>query len=138
LLEYMAIAAGFRGRGIGSALLRHILDTLRLTEHISGLILEVEPKEQGTQEEKALRKRRIQFYRKNGAHLVECAPRYRMPNLAGYGDVEMRLMWLPLREKDITLSGRKLRDCIIKIYRYCYSRSSDDPLLQTVLKDLAC
>lgn len=135
-LEYLAIAKETRSQGFGSTFLQAVLDTLRTTENASGLIFEVESDDYGTEQERQLRKRRIQFYRKNGADLIERAPLYSIPNLAGEGVIRMKLMWIPLTTSIESLTKHKLKDCIRSIYKQSIGLSADDPFLQAVLGDI--
>lgn len=68
LLDYYAVVSGLRGGGIGSrffALLREEMQTL------DGILLEVESVESTEfAEEKALRERRIAFYKRNGCAMT--------------------------------------------------------------------
>jgi len=136
LLAYLAVVAPMRGRGIGTALLRHMATDLRTQENARGLLIEVEPPETGPADEIALRRRRIQFYSRNGAHTITGVP-YRIPNLAGQGSLEMRLMWLPLDGGDRMICRPELRDCIIGIYAVTYGRAEGDPLLASIMRDLS-
>ena len=136
VLEYMAVGSAFRNQGVGAELLRVVARTVRAAGNVSGILLEVESDDVGDEDEKRLRKRRIQFYSRNGARLLECAPLYRTPNLAGQGFLDMKLMWMPFDETQSALSGNKLRDCICKIYSHCYGRPANDPLVQTTLRHL--
>ena len=138
LLEYLAVTEQHRSKGIGSMLLQYLSSTLRETENVSGLIFEVESDDHGAEEEKKIRKRRIAFYERNGANLVYCAPKYRIPNLAGVGTIDMKLMWLPWDTEISKLMGDLLRKCICEIYIQSFERSIDDSLLQLVLRDLTC
>jgi ribosomal protein S18 acetylase RimI-like enzyme len=136
LLEYMAVAKERRGEGIGSALFQHMAKTLRDEKSAEGLLLEVEPPDKGSDAEMDVRRRRVAFYRRNGAEIVAEANSYRMPDLSGKGSVEMRLMWLGLKDEGVIISGQKLRDCIVSIYRESYGRSEDGPLLRSVLQGI--
>ncbi len=138
LLEYMAVKKEFRNQAIGSLLLRTVADVLHSQANVAGLIIEVEADNVVDPHERDLRRRRIQFYERNGARLVECAPRYYTPNLVADGILEMKLMWLPLREKEIQLSGVRLRACVRAIFIESYGRLQDDPLLETNLRSLIC
>jgi GNAT superfamily N-acetyltransferase len=133
LLEYMAVAKERRGEGIGSALFQHVAKTLCDEKSAEGLLFEVEPPDKGADAEMDVRRRRVAFYRRNRAEIVAEANSYRMPDLLGKGSVEMRLMWLGLRDEVVIISGQKLRDCI---YKKSYGRSEDDPLLRSVLQDI--
>ena len=133
-LDYLAVAPQFRNHGIGSTLLGAIRRQLRAAGNASGIILEVKPDDHPRETENALRKRRIEFYRRNGARLVECAPHYRAPNLAGKGAVGYRLMWLPLSDGGQPPCGALLRRLIRSIFIQGYGRTDDDVLLRAVLK----
>src|SRR3990172_2258374 len=95
LLEYLAVAEHLRAKGLGSMLLRGIVEDLAQRNGV-GIIFEVEPPEDGSPSEKALRMRRMQFYARHGARVIDMASEYRMPNLSGQGSLKMILMWLPL------------------------------------------
>jgi ribosomal protein S18 acetylase RimI-like enzyme len=135
--EYIAIAPEYRDRKIGSSLLQYLWATLR-ERNILGFVFEVEPEDEGTKEERSLRKRRIGFYQRNGADLVNCAPAYEMPNLSGTGSLRMSLMWIALAGGPQELRGELLRSCIRDIYVQIYDRGPNDSLLQGVLAHLVC
>lgn len=135
LLEYLAIAPAWRRRGLGSGFIHEISNNL--PAGASAIVLEVETPEDGTGEEIRIRQRRIEFYLRNGAHVVECAPRYRVPNLAGPGTVGMKLMWLPLETVPVP-TGILLAKCLLAIYTKSYGLPADDPLVQTGLSNLTC
>jgi len=136
LLGYMAVAGERRGRGIGSTLLQYVARDLRRRENAEGLLIEVEPPDEGPDDELDLRRRRIEFYRRHGAQVIAEAGSYRMPDLSGEGSLEMRLMWLALGTDGRMLSGQKLRDIIVSIYKDSYGRPEDDPLLRSVLQGM--
>jgi len=135
--EYIAIAPEYRNQGAGSALLQHLWNVLR-ESRIPGFIFEVDPEDEGIGEERQLRKRRIGFYQRNGAALVNCAPVYVMPDLNGPGSLRLRLMWIPLSDGPQELHGELLRSCICDLYMQIYERGPDDPLLQAILEQLVC
>lgn len=135
LLEYLAIVHDWRHRGLGSGFIHEISNNL--PTGASAIVLEVETPEDGTGEEIRIRQRRIEFYLRNGAHVVECAPRYRVPNLAGPGTVGMKLMWLPLETVPVP-TGILLANCLLAIYTKSYGLPADDPLVQTGLSNLTC
>lgn len=135
LLEYLAVLRDLRSQGLGSRLLYEISNHLRLSA--SGILLEVEAPDFGAGEEIGIRRRRIEFYLRNGAHVVECAPRYRAPNLVGPGTVDMKLMWLPLDSVPVP-SGAQLADNVLAIYTKGYQLPANDPLVQRGLEDLTC
>ena len=138
LLEYLAIARDHRNLNYGAALFQHVAKTMRSLGKADGIFWEVESDEYGTDAARDLSRRRIAFYERNGAAIVECAPRYRVPSLTGGEQLKMKIMWLPLRDGAAPPRGEKLRECIIGSYTLDYGLPADDPLLLAVLKDLAC
>ena len=135
-LEYIATAEQARSKGVGGVLLQFICTYLRSSGSVSGLLLEVQSEQAGPEQERPLRRRRIEFYKRHGASLVDAAPAYRAPNLDGEGTTPFRLMWIPIRSEAPSLSGAMLRQCIVSLYRQSYGRSAGDPLLQSVLDGL--
>jgi GNAT superfamily N-acetyltransferase len=140
LLEYMAVAPQARNDGVGGALFTHLRTNLLSDAEASGMTFEVEPPEEVDGEERTLRERRIGFYLRNGASVVDCAPRYRTPNLAGEDEpVPFKLMWVPLAdEAPAELAGSFLRRCVETILTESYELSPNDPLVLEVVNDLAC
>ncbi len=137
LLEYMAVSATERNRGIGHRLLELTKRALR-AEGCSGIVLEVEPPEDAHGEERRLRRRRIDFYRRNGAQVADCARGYRMPDLSGDGDVPMLLLWIPLDRSVSPPKRERLRLVVSEIFHTAYQRPEEDPLLEANLASLAC
>ncbi|MBI3914426.1 MAG: GNAT family N-acetyltransferase [Chloroflexi bacterium] len=135
-LEYLAIAREQRNAGIGGRLLRHLARELR--GKASGLIWEVETPDVGTPDERQLRARRIAFYARNGGLLIECAPRFLTPNLAGGEPLAEKLMWLPLAENSKPPRGEALRECIVGILTRDYGLAENDALVQENLRALKC
>jgi GNAT superfamily N-acetyltransferase len=139
-LEYMAVAPRERNAGIGGSILKDLQTHLRAVGDSLGIVLEVGPPEEAEGEERTLRERIVGFYLRHGAAVVECAPRYRAPNLVHEDEtVNFTLLWLPLAgEAPAELTGRLLRSCIEAILTQSYELSRDDPLIEEVLDDLAC
>ena len=102
LLDYFAVAANKRGSGIGST----FLELLREQLSGGGVIIECEMPEKASGEKEAeIRKRRIEFYRRNGAVLSDFG-------WSAFG-VDYKLLWLPLEDQ---LSEVKLEEEIKNIY----------------------
>jgi len=135
-LEYLAVAREHRNAGIGGQLLRHLARELR--GKANGLIWEVETPDVGTPDERQLRARRIAFYSRNGGMPIDCAPRFRAPNLAGGEPVEEKLMWLSLAENSAPPRGEALRECIVGILTRDYGLLENDALVQENLHALRC
>lgn len=65
LLEYFAVEPAFRGSGVGTKVLRWLVNRLREGEY---LLIESEwPPSAATEKERAVRERRLDFYRRCGA-----------------------------------------------------------------------
>jgi ribosomal protein S18 acetylase RimI-like enzyme len=138
VLEYLAVDEAHRNRGIGAQLLRGAGGMLKTQSNAEAIILEVEPDDEGGAEERQLRARRIQFYQRLGAKLIDCALHYCAPNLAGVGTVNFRLMWLPLTERTAVPTGTSLRNCLINLYSQSYELAEDDPIVEATLNGLTC
>jgi ribosomal protein S18 acetylase RimI-like enzyme len=140
LLEYLAVAPQERDAGVGGALLTHLRTNLGSDSGATGMVLEVEPPDEAHGEEGTLRERRLGFYLRHGATVVECAPLYRTPNLEGKDEtVPFTLLWVPLSSgASAELAGTQLRRCVEAILTESYELSRDDPLVREVVDDLAC
>ncbi len=65
LLDYYAVVDGLRGKGIGSAFLKDLLPLIPVK---GGILIEAEsPASAKKEEERRIRRRRVDFYEKNGA-----------------------------------------------------------------------
>src|SRR5262245_36713131 len=140
LLEYLAVDAEERNAGVGGTLLTHLRTQGGADSGASGMLLEVEPADEVDGEERELRTRRIGFYLRHGASIVECAPRYRAPNLEREDDaLRFTLLWLPLApEAPARIGGDQLRGCVEAILTQSYGLDLEDALVKEVLDDLAC
>lgn len=138
-LEYFAVDSRLRNLGIGSQFLGHLGTELRSAPSpASGVTFEVDQPDLVEGEERRLRQRRIEFYERNGAVLVECAPSYRAPNLEHEGTLPSSLMWLPLDPHIRRLGGDLLKKCVLAILTQSYQLRSDDPLVHEVISELIC
>jgi ribosomal protein S18 acetylase RimI-like enzyme len=135
-LEYLAVKRGQRGRGTGSILLRTVVGDLAATENALGLILEVESDHSGSEAEQGLRRTRIAFYGRNGAHAVDEVPCFSAPDLVDGGTLEMNLMWLPAGNGPSRLSHPELLACVRGIYTQSYGLPPDDPLIEATLRSV--
>lgn len=120
LLEYLAVSAKARNDGIGGMLLQSVVAAIRASQSAIGLLIEVEPDDEGDDEERRLRARRIQFYRRHGARVVEDAANYRVPLADRDGTMRMKLLWLPIAENVEMPRGEKLRECLCGIFSKSY------------------
>lgn len=138
LLEYLAVAQAARGEGTGGILLAHVVATLRALGNVNGMILKVESDETGTSDERRLRERRIEFYQRVGARVIECAPYYRVPLADRPGTLRMKLLWLAIGKNVPAPHGAKLCECLQGIFEKSYGLASDSALFQANLEELLC
>ena len=136
LLEYIAVKEGNRSQGIGTAFLDYLVRIISNWENAEGILLEVEPMEGAPPDEVAIRERRIKFYLRNGASIIDGAASYCMPNLSGSGILPMKLLWIPVGTTKSIISGEKLKECILSIYSDVYGRSHDSSLVMSILDGL--
>jgi GNAT superfamily N-acetyltransferase len=136
-LEYLAVDSAWRNRKIGSRLLAQIRELSQIASGpVEGVVFEVEPPAAATGSDRTIRERRISMYLRNGAVIVEGAPHYRAPSLAGDGTLPFTLMWLPVGASAATLEGSRLRACTLAILTQGYELPADDPLVVSVVDGL--
>lgn len=132
LLEYLAVSRDARNLGIGGKLLDHVANTLRDQSATRGLLLEVETDDEGDADTRALRARRIAFYRRHGARWVDRLPNYRVP-IGNAATMRMKLLWLPLNPATDLPDDATLRQCLVEIYTRSYELQRDDPFIRSML-----
>lgn len=120
LLEYLAVARAARKGRIGSRLLAHVIHAIRDAPSALGMLIEVEPDDEGDADERALRARRIAFYARHGARVIDAARDYRVPRADGAGTLRMKLLWLPIDARTDAPQGDALRERIVGILRKSY------------------
>jgi hypothetical protein len=132
-LEYVAVDSSERG-GIWGALMPMCLQLLRRDERGRlGIVLEVEAP--GAAGDTAARRIRFDCER-NGAVLVEHAPRYFVPRLSGAGAPRhFQLMWLAA-DGPAQLTGGLLRACVEAILTQSYDLHPLEPLTTSNLERL--
>lgn len=70
-LWYMAVKPDLRGQGLGTQMYRMLVDRL-VPQQVGTLVFEVEiPEHAGSEDSRRLAERRLAFYEKNGARLLE-------------------------------------------------------------------
>jgi len=130
LLDYMATASNYRGRGIGKQFIRYLISTLE-AGHIHYL-MEVEDPRQGTN--RTQRKIRIQFYTKFGAKTFENV-QYIIPPLSGETATQARLMILSASNQT-TISGTQVKNLIAEIYHNLYPSKEYKKYLQKIVENI--
>jgi len=123
-MPYMAVARGYQNQGIGSGLVRYIVDELLQSCEADALIWEVEVPE--PDDPAGERSRRVRFYEQLGAQMVSAAnPHYCMPNPAGEGTVPLWLMWVPLCHSPEQPSPVETARWVRAIYAHDYANRPD-------------
>ena len=134
LLDYFAVSSSWRNQGLGRDFLGYLRSVFGSEPDISGILLELESEEWGTEEERYLRSRRLAFYRRNGASLLPLRRHLRLPGLGGGDFIYTKLMWLPLR--DAAPAGEKLSRCLLAFLAVSYRLPPDAPLSVEALESL--
>jgi GNAT superfamily N-acetyltransferase len=100
-LKFIAVRADIRGKGYGPLLLQDAIQQLRADGRRAtgwpylGLVLEVErPETAESEEDRQLRERRIQFYRRNGALMFDDVDYVAPPVAPGQPSLPFHLMFL--------------------------------------------
>ena len=127
LLDYIAVHSDRRNQGLGSAFFRALVEViLREKPSADWLIFEVDDDREGPEEKSAQSRRRIEYYRRLGAHLLANVP-YRFPSVHGM-PVPMRLMAYRLGP-GAKLSPADVEAFIEDAFLHVHGRTSDDELL---------
>lgn len=127
LVDYLAIAEEYRGRGLGQKFIKDLFNTIDGTE-FQYLLVEIENPYMDRDEVKA---RRARFYRRLGLKEL-VGLRYLLPPLKGTTPTEMILMVLSRVDGDY-LDGQWIRDIIVRIFGELYHRGVDDEILASIL-----
>jgi ribosomal protein S18 acetylase RimI-like enzyme len=134
-LVYLAVSRNARSGGIGGILLERAVELLRAAGNTTGILFEVETDDEGTADERQLRKRRIAFYQRHNARLIESVTHFRAPSAISGELLNLKLMWLPMNPTTETPAGARLREYIVALYARGYGLPEDDPLVQSVLRE---
>ena len=130
LLDYMAVSEKHRNNNFGSKLFQFLVE--KVTGNHKFLMLEVENYLFGENREQ--RKKRINFYLKNGAYLLENVP-YMLPSMDNSSPLEMQLMIAPKYECT-PIKKSEIENLIKCLYQEIYEKSENDVLLVSVLKKI--
>lgn len=130
LLDYMAVSEKYRNNHFGSKLFHFLVDKLKSNHKF--LLLEVENYMFGDNREQ--RKKRINFYFKNGSYLLENVP-YMLPSLDKSLPLEAQLMIAP-KYKSTYLKKSEIENLIKRLYLEIYEKSESYALLVSVLKKI--
>ncbi len=128
LLDYLAVDTDFRGKNIGTLLFKKITQYAR--QKAKWLIMEVE--KPGISSNADDQERRIRFYLKNGAKILENVP-YILPALDGTIPTEMVLMIVPMQNDTNEINRDEIKQLIKSLYSELYLRNESDELLQSFI-----
>ena len=133
-LDYFAIRSDLRGRGLGSDLFRAIVQMAgEQSAQPHWLLFEVDDDYEGDLQREFYCKRRVEFYRRLGARLLENV-RYKFPS-AFAEPIRMQLMAYQLRP-DSTLSPHDLSQIVKEVFLDIHGRGNNDDLLRWFQEDL--
>ncbi len=133
LLEYMAVDASMRGRGIGSSIFRESARLLQEELGDAPMIIEIDSDREESMD-RPKRLQRIAFYRALDCRRLEGVD-YILPLDTGEKPPVMDLfIWR--RSKTTSIEKNDLRHYLRQIYVEVYSCSPDDPRIYSMLKGL--
>lgn len=131
LLEYMAVDATERGKGIGAELFRQTVARPELCDRF--VLIEVES-EAEDREDRGERMRRKNFYRRLGCRQIE-GLQYRMPQVSSAEPPPMDMMMYRSVLPD-AVSRADVRRWIEACYCRVYGKQSDDPRIDEMVARL--
>ena len=121
-LDFMAIDKTYRGRSIGSELFRYTLNvSRRLVVNSIGVFFEVERESPLEYDREGFKYRRVRFYRRHGAKVLENV-HYMLPDLQGGEPEDTYLMIIPNREiayLEKSFVFRAIKSIYLTMY-HCY------------------
>lgn len=127
-LDYFAIRSDLRARGLGTNLLREIVHTVsEQSAKPDWLLFEVDDDYEGDAQREANCKRRVEFYRRLGARVLQNVP-YKFPSAFGE-PIRMRLMAYEIRSGAM-LTADHLKNAVRAVFLNIHGRGSDDSLLR--------
>ncbi len=122
LLEYLAVDAVARSSGVGGLLLRSVLDQVASYGN-ERLVLQVEHPDYG--DDRATRRRRVRFYARHGARIVDLPADRIVPHRRAPGTVPMLLLEFNVGNTE-PLRGPLLAEVLAAIWRQSYGRDTGD------------
>lgn len=133
-LDYFAIRSDLRGRGLGSEVFREIVQmAIEQSPQPHWLLFEVDDDYEGDPQREADGKRRVQFYRRLGARVLENVS-YKFPS-AFAEPIRMRLMKYQLCS-DASLSPDELSQIVKEVFLNIHGRGDEDDLLSWFQENL--
>ena len=126
VLDYFAISEKLRGRGLGSYFFKYLNVTNKSNN--KNLILEVDHPSIGTE----IDKRRVTFYKKNGAKILKGIP-YILPPLDDTLPTRQVLMTM---QQDTELTKKEKQNLVENLYQQLYYRKTGDYFLNQILENI--
>jgi GNAT superfamily N-acetyltransferase len=134
LLEYMAVAARERNRGLGAELFRRtVARAVSPEERLLPVLLEIDSDREASND-RAIRTRREWFYRRLGC--VRIAQLHYLMPLVGEGPPPEMDLFVHAAEPIAGLARGELRRWLEIVYRDVYRCPPDDPRIVQMLADL--
>ena len=127
LLDYLAIKNNYRGLEFGTQFFQFLVQMTIKNKQF--LLLEAEHFQFGSNKEQ--RKKRIQFYIRNGAYLLSNVT-YILPSLDGTASTEMVLMIAPKPPREI-VEKESIKNLIQRLYLEIYEKEPNDSVLISLL-----
>jgi GNAT superfamily N-acetyltransferase len=135
LLEYMAVTPDRRNGGYGAALFNETVKHARTVEGVAlPVLLEVDS-DREVSTDRAMRTRRLHFYRRLGCRAL-AGLRYLMP-LEGAGSAPEMVLMIHRADQQTAVPRADVERWLKSIYEDVYHVSPDDPRVATMLDPLA-
>ncbi len=129
-LDYLAVSQNNRGKLIGQKLFAQLKDYAQNQK--KHLLMEVDDPKFG--EDKELRNKRVAFYIKNGALVLQDV-KYILPALDGTETTNQILMLVPSGLKS-QFSGQEIKDLVKLLYSELYGISGENESLNLICKSV--
>lgn len=136
-IGYMAVRPDLKGRGYGSTLFQRVigqlpLDAAQLGGHQPwGACFEVQrPQDAAEENDRQIRERRIRFYQRHGAQLIDQIEFLAPPLATNFPPVPFYLMFRPATPGPVILTQRQKREIVESILLYDYGVGPGDPYMQ--------
>jgi len=135
LLEYMAVDGRHRNSGLGQRLFQRVVqESVSTRGEPLPLLVEVDSDREASPD-RAMRKRRLQFYRRLGCLCVEGLPY--IPPIPGEGPLPEMDLLVHLPASAPRISRAQLRQWLEIVYERVYYRRRDDPRIAQMMEFVA-
>jgi GNAT superfamily N-acetyltransferase len=128
VIDYLAVREEFRTREIGSKFIKFLIRTNKSRN----ILIEVDNPIRNPSD--STLKRRVEFYRRNGAKQLKDVKYFLPPLQNGFQTSPIPMLVMLISKQEQTcLPGSLVKTLFIQIYEQLYSRSNDDQLLYSIL-----